>query len=108
MRADLMAELGSVCAGLGVALQWFRSFVKLPNWVPVVFGVMLAAGLWALGFDWAAVKDWQAAIVHSLPIIGTFVSSLLGGLYSTANTAAFAVTKGADPSHPFVPVTLNP
>jgi len=105
MRADLMAELGSVCAGLGVALQWGRSFFHVRDAWVVTFGMALAVGLWALGFDWTGTKDVQAAIVHSLPIIFTFSSSLLGGLYGTASAAAYAVTKGADPSHPLVPVT---
>jgi len=107
MRADLMAELGIACSGLGMALQVFRSFVRIPNWAAAGLGVFLAIGLWVLGFDWSGAKDWQASITHSLPVIGTFVSSLLGGMYSTANTAAFAVTKGADATHPLVPVTLK-
>lgn len=104
MRADLMAELGAACSLLGIGLQYARSF-GMPTWAAAWLGVGLAVGLWTLGFDWNAVKDVQASVVHSIPIVGTFVSSLLGGLLSTEKVAAFAVAKGADPEHPLVPVT---
>lgn len=105
MRADLMAELGLSCTGLGVALQWARSF-GLPAWAAATLGVLLAGGLWAAGFDWSAAKDVQASIVHSLPIIGAFASSLLGGVLGTEKVAEFAVANWkANPDHILVPVT---
>jgi len=100
-----MAELGSCCAGLGIGLQWLRAFARVPDQFTVTLGVLLALALWALGFDWVAAKDWQAAAVHSLPIIGTFVSSLLGGMYTTSNLAKAAVAGGADPASLLVPHT---
>ena len=105
MRADLMAELGACCSLLGIGLQYLRSFVRMTTGWVVGLGVIVALCLWALGFDWKAAADVQAAIVHSIPIVGTFVSALLGGLFGTERAANSAVAKGADPEHPLVPVT---
>lgn len=90
-----------VCAALGVALQYLRSF-GVPLWLATTLGGLAAAGTFLLVSPYAG--DWRLYTLEGIVQTAGFGAAILGGLSATHIVATKAVEAGANPASPLVPV----
>lgn len=89
MDAELVKVLQILLALGGGALQWVRQFKNVGDrWLPPL-AVLVAAGVYALCFDYAHAPHWQGVLVGFLLYSVAAVPAVLGGTF-TASSAAKA------------------